>query len=156
MGHIEQVLRISRAHGGLHGGQELDVARPPPGFLFNLPGCRDRWIFVWIDIAAWEFPYPAIDDEAVPPHHQDFVVLVEHDHHGGPGHTQYVLFELHPVRQLDRCDGQPRPSTVIDDALTVDRPARRILYIPIGGHVGEPTLRPCDGAYHERSFSGHE
>ena len=71
---------------------------PPAGLLLDLAGRGDGRILVGVDVAAGKFPYPAIDDEAMPPHHQHVLSgVVENHHHRGLRHPQDVLLELHPV-----------------------------------------------------------
>src|SRR5690606_8081974 len=80
-GEIHLLRMVQSADRGLVGDKMLHRARPPPSFLFDLPGSGCRDVLSVVDISARQLPHPPVDDESVPVHQQRLSALVEHQSH---------------------------------------------------------------------------
>ncbi|RZT07919.1 hypothetical protein EV649_7850 [Kribbella sp. VKM Ac-2569] len=68
--HEQHTLGVRRTHRSPQGHQRLHVSRPPACLLLDLASRRHSRILIGVDVPAWKLLPPAVDDEAVPPHHQ--------------------------------------------------------------------------------------
>jgi hypothetical protein len=93
----------------------------PAGFLLNLPGCDSRRILGVIDIAAGQFPHPPVDDQPMPPHQQDPVLVIHDDRRRGAAHAHDVLLELGTVRQPDRSVSKRRSFSTISGPAAIPK-----------------------------------
>lgn len=120
--HEDLVRRVDHADHGLIAHDVFQRLGPPSRLLDGFPQRRVCRVLALVDDAAGEFPTELLRHEAVPPHHQDAVLIIND---GGDCHVvkshDVVLEPLHS-RGLYVPELEFDPSVVVHVALAVDAP----------------------------------
>jgi len=86
---------------------------PPAGFLLHLSPSRGLPVLPGFDDPAGQFPTPLVGGEAVPPHHQHPILVIEHDSQRHPLQPDHVMLGPLALRGLDIDQRQPDPGVLV-------------------------------------------
>lgn len=77
--------------------QGLDEARTPARLLQDFAGASLFGGLQFLDQAHGQLPGPRVSNEAVPPHHQDLLAVIDHGGHGQVPEANDVVLPPAPV-----------------------------------------------------------
>src|SRR5947209_3680268 len=100
-----------------------------PASLFLEFSCRcDSGVFIAVDDSAWQLPSPALRNEAIPPQHENPVLVVNYSRNCDTEQAHDVVFEALYAWRLYVNKLQLHPAVVIDGALAVNRPGEKFVF----------------------------
>jgi hypothetical protein len=95
-------------------------SRPPPRFFLHLTGCSYDGFFAWLNYSSRKFPATAIRDEAIPPHHENAIIVVQDGSNCYSREPDDVMLETASPRWLYINQGELNPSIAVDQAFAMN------------------------------------
>jgi hypothetical protein len=112
--------------------------RAPPGLFDHFPQRRVRRFLAGVDDAARQLPAELLGHEAVPPHHEHAVLIVQHGGHRNVVQLHHVMLERLHSGRLHIPELKLHPPVVVQVALTVDSPRLHSFGPPDTHRAGHP------------------
>src|SRR6266566_1344845 len=108
---------------GLSVDERSEPGRTPAGLLLTFTAGSVDGQFAVVDLADRNLPAPGIGDEAVPPHQQDALSIIDHDAARTWRRADDAMLQMPTIRKLHVSDPDVEPLIVVQRLLGPDFPA---------------------------------